>query len=902
VTRLRVPPLARSIVRVGGALGAGVGGTYLVLWLLGIPPRWAARGIITMKTNMALGQLLAGSALLLLRGRRRSPARQLVAVVASAIVLVIGALTLVELASGVDLGIDQLIATEPSEALQTMGRNRMGPPGAIGLALLGAGLLALAWRRRASVWFGAALACVVLVPAVGFFYGATSLYRSAQATIIAWPTVVALLALGLALAFADVEDGRVPVLWRDDPGGVLLRRMLPPVALLPIVIGFVRLAGERQGLYSRLVGTAMFAVSLSVLSVVLVWRTALRVSTFAAERARAEDEARERARLLELAQDAIFTWSRAGGIETWNHGAVELYGYAASEAVGRAPGDLLHTQFPSGASGIEAELERAGRWEGELVHRTKAGAEVTVSAKLQVVRGSDGARHVLESHRNVSDTKRAAARLRLMLDANPVGVLLKRGDGLVIDANDAYLRIVGATRAELLQGGVSSRDFTPPEHVALDDAAVADAQRRGISALYEKEYVRRDGQRVPVLVASAAIGGGEYVSFVLDITERKRADEAVRAANEQLRAADRRKNEFLGMLSHELRNPLAPIRNSVYLLQRGAADAAQARHATEVIRRQTEHLTRLVDDLLDVTRIASGKIELRLAEVDLVELAARTADDHRALMTQRGLALDVRAPGAPVIVRGDPTRLAQIVGNLLQNAAKFTNAGGRVTLAVAAAADGMAEVSVRDTGTGIEPALLEHLFEPFTQAEQTLARSEGGLGLGLALVKGLAELHGGAVTAASEGMGRGSAFTVRLPLHAPRPAAVQVPRAPDEAPRPRRHYRVLVVDDNEDAAQSLAELVRLFGHEVEIAYDGPSAVEKARAYAPDVVLCDIGLPGMDGYEVAKALRATGASDGARLVAVSGYAGAEDIRRARESGFDAHVAKPADPERIERLLL
>jgi PAS domain S-box-containing protein len=666
------------------------------------------------------------------------------------------------------------------------------------------------------------------------------------------------------------------------------------------VIGFLRLAGERQGLYSRPVGTGMFAVSLSVVSVVLVWRTALRLSTFAAERARAEDEARERARLLELAQDAIFTWSRTGGIESWNHGAVEVYGYTASEALGRAPDDLLHTEFPSGASAVEAELERSGRWAGELVHRTKAGAAVTVSARLQVVRGADGQRHVLESNRDVSDAKRAAERLRLMLDANPIGVLLKRADGLVIDANDAYLRIVGATREELVQGGVSTRDFTPPEHVPLDDAAVAEAHQRGISLLYEKEYARRDGQRVPVLVASAAIGGGEYVSFVLDITERKRADEAVRAANEQLRAADRRKDEFLGMLSHELRNPLAPIRNSVYLLQRGAAGDEQARHAMEVIRRQTEHLTRLVDDLLDVTRIASGKIELRLADVDLAELAARTADDHRAVMKHRDLALEVHTPRAPVFVRGDRTRLAQIVGNLLQNAAKFTNTGGRVTLSVAAAADGMAELSVRDTGIGIEPALLGHLFEPFTQAEQTLARSEGGLGLGLALVKGLAELHGGAVTAASGGMGQGSAFTVRLPLHAPRPRLVR--GAVEAAPRARQQYRVLVVDDNADAAESLAELVKLFGHHVEIAYDGPSAVEKARAYAPDVVLCDIGLPGMDGYEVAKALRASHASDGARLVAVSGYAGAEDIRRAKESGFDAHVAKPADPERIERLLI
>jgi CheY-like chemotaxis protein len=250
-----------------------------------------------------------------------------------------------------------------------------------------------------------------------------------------------------------------------------------------------------------------------------------------------------------------------------------------------------------------------------------------------------------------------------------------------------------------------------------------------------------------------------------------------------------------------------------------------------------------------------------------------------------------------VLVSGDETRLAQVLGNLLHNAAKFTPAGGRVTVTIAAE-DGAAVMRVRDTGAGIEQDLLRSIFEPFTQARQTLARSEGGLGLGLALVKGLVAMHGGDVAASSEGPGRGTEFVVRLPLvHATRSAGPGAGR-PQRAPARRR--RVLVVDDNRDAADTLAELVELFGHDVEVAFDGPSAIAKARAREPDVVLCDLGLPGMSGYEVAQELRA-GGPKAMRLVAVSGYAAPDDLARAAQAGFDEHVAKPTDPGRIEQLL-
>jgi CheY-like chemotaxis protein len=383
---------------------------------------------------------------------------------------------------------------------------------------------------------------------------------------------------------------------------------------------------------------------------------------------------------------------------------------------------------------------------------------------------------------------------------------------------------------------------------------------------------------------------GERLIFlsVSDLTEQRRAEAA-------LREADRRKDEFLGMLSHELRNPLAPIRNSTYILQHAQPGSEQARHAQVVIQRQTEHLTRLVDDLLDVTRIARGKIELRRDRVDLREVVSRAAEDFRLILRDRSVRFEVVLSDEKLWAHADATRITQIVGNLLHNASKFTRHGDAVSLSVEA--DGSdAVIRVRDTGAGIDAALLPHLFDPFVQGERTLARTEGGLGLGLALVKGIAELHGGSVEARSAGKGKGAEFAVRLPRGASDASRRPAPRMD----RRKSGRRVLVVDDNEDAARTLADLLTMLGHSVEVAYDGPTAIAQVRMSPPDVVLCDIGLPGMSGYQVAQALRAS-ESELLQLIAVSGYAQPEDVKRAIDAGFDAHVAKPCDPEQIERLL-
>jgi CheY-like chemotaxis protein len=328
-----------------------------------------------------------------------------------------------------------------------------------------------------------------------------------------------------------------------------------------------------------------------------------------------------------------------------------------------------------------------------------------------------------------------------------------------------------------------------------------------------------------------------------------------------------------------------------------------------MIDRQVAHMTRLVDDLLDVSRISQGKILLRRERLDLVELVRHTVDDHRGELEKGGLGLDLylpQGPSQPLWMEGDRTRLSQMLGNLLHNAGKFTDPGGRVTVELrvdppgeTAEKAGWAEVVVRDTGIGMDPEMLDRLFETFSQADRSLARSRGGLGLGLALVYGLAGLHGGEVSAESEGLGRGSRFTLRLPLA----TVAAAPREEVEVPAPGPGMpRVLVIEDNADAAESMQLLLELRGFEAVIAGDGAAGLELARRFRPDVVLCDIGLPGaLDGYAVARELRADPAFAGVRLIALTGYGQAEDQRRAHAAGFDLHLTKPVDPATLLNLL-
>lgn len=380
--------------------------------------------------------------------------------------------------------------------------------------------------------------------------------------------------------------------------------------------------------------------------------------------------------------------------------------------------------------------------------------------------------------------------------------------------------------------------------------------------------------------------------------ERARAEAALRESEAALRESDAKKDEFLAMLSHELRNPLAPIMNGLYILEHTPAGSKDAATAQAIMRRQVGQLARLVDDLLDLTRIARGKIQLKGDHVELNQLVERTVDDHRSLFEKNDIELEVQLALRSVHVNGDSNRLAQVIGNLLQNSAKFTGKGGRTRVALSAADDGeVATVTIADSGVGMSDEVLSRLFQPFMQGEVTIHRSQGGLGLGLALTKRLVELHGGTIRAHSAGLGRGAEFIISLPVDSGRAGHTEPPLSS----RGRSQRRVLIIEDNRDAADTLRAGLELCGHVVEVANDGDQGLSKAREFVPEIVLCDLGLPGTNGYQVAQVLREDPKLNGAYLVALSGYAMPEDRERAQQAGFDRHLAKPPDLAYIDALL-
>jgi PAS domain S-box-containing protein len=613
----------------------------------------------------------------------------------------------------------------------------------------------------------------------------------------------------------------------------------------------------------------------------------------------ADEEALHRHELVvQQSRDIIlFMRHEDGRILEANPAATVAYGYTRDELLDLTIHDLRAPETRALTASQMAEADVRGVL-FESVHQRQDGSTfpVEVSSRGVTVNGT----HMLISVvRDITERKRAEEalreseeRLRAAFAASPDAININRVvDGAYVAVNERFEELSLWPRAEVM--GKTIVDLNVWVDMEERDRLLTRLLTSGSVQNAEVAFRRKDGS-----VFAASISGQLFEAkgerFLLAVT---RDISAMKRAEQTLRDADRNKNEFLGMLSHELRNPLAPIRNSLYVLDHVDPTSQQAQRAKEVANRQIAHLTRLVDDLLDVTRIARGKFGLRRTLLDLGALARRTAEDHRALIEERQVALALEVQDQPVVVKGDETRLAEVLGNLLHNAAKFTHVGGRVTLTVAEE-QGKAVIHVSDTGSGIAPEVLPTIFEPFTQAKQTLARSEGGLGLGLALVKGLVEMHGGSVSAASDGLGKGATFTITLPLSVM--AAQVIPARPGRggtaAPR-----RVLVIEDNHDAANILREVLELDNHVVEVAYSGRDGIEKARAFHPDVALCDIGLPEMDGYEVARTMRADPELRRIALIALSGYVQPEDVAMAKEAGFDAHIAKPSSFDTIERAL-
>jgi two-component system CheB/CheR fusion protein len=625
-----------------------------------------------------------------------------------------------------------------------------------------------------------------------------------------------------------------------------------------------------------------------------------------------EARLRDLAELLKIAP--VLVRDLDDRIMFWDRGAEHMFGFTAEEAIGQVSHDLLRTAFPRRFEELREELLKAGEWEGELTHRRKDGSEIHVVCRW-VLRPADAERPaaILVASADITDRKRVEAelrqageRIRSVVDHVVDGIITIDAAGRIESFNPPAQGLFGYDRAEVV--GRNVRMLMPEPYYDEHDGYLANYLATGHAKIIGtgREVVgrRKDGTTFPMELAVSEFHVGPHRYFtgiVRDITERKRLEEELRRRVADLAEAARQKDSFLAMLAHELRNPLAPILNATHVLRlRSGADPIVAQQR-DVIDRQVGQLKRLLDDLLDAARISRGTIQVRKQPTDLRAVLETAVEAARPLAAGKQHDLRVRLPGEPLVLECDATRLTQVFSNLLNNAVKYTDPGGTVTLA--AAREGAdAVVRVTDTGIGMLPEILNRAFDLFAQADQSLDRSEGGLGIGLTLVRRLVAMHQGTVSATSAGRGRGSEFTVRLPLlpdgaSPTKPEAGKTVKAASRAGR----RRVLVVDDNQDAADSLALLLGMWNHEVKTAPDGPAALRLAPAFRPDVVLMDIGLPKMNGYQVARELRKLPGASKAVLVALTGYGQEEDRKQAQDAGFARHLMKPVDPDDLRAVL-
>lgn len=603
----------------------------------------------------------------------------------------------------------------------------------------------------------------------------------------------------------------------------------------------------------------------------------------------------ERYRLLaQHARDIVLFIRPDGGILEANDAAVAAYGYDHGTLVTMT---VFELRAPATAPNVTDQMILADS-RGvtfETVHRRSDGTLFPVEVSS---RGADvgGERLLLSLVRDITDRKRAEEalreseeRFRTLNNLVPQLIWINSPDGVTQYYNDRWLTYTGT--APSAGYGTLWLGCLHPDDVER----VQQVRERGLASgqPYEFEYrLRRySGEYrwhicrvVPVRDAAGEVTA--WFGTGTDIHDHKLAEEA-------LREADRRKDEFLATLAHELRNPLAPIRNAVQILRMKGTVDPDLRWARDIIDRQAQQLTRLVDDLLDVSRITRGKIELRKERIELAAILERALETSRPLIEGSRHRLTVNFPQEPLTLTADLTRMAQVLANLLNNAAKYTRPGGQIQLSAGREGD-QAVIEVRDDGIGIPPEMLSLIFEMFAQVDTSLERAQGGLGIGLTIARRLVEMHGGTLVAASGGMGKGSVLTVRLPL-APEPESAGLDDRSGEETSPGAPLRILVVDDNEDSAESLAMLLELKGHDARTAHDGPRALAAAAEHRPDVVFLDIGMPGMNGFEVADRLRRQPETRNVLLVAMTGWGQEEDRRRSKEAGFDLHLVKPLDPD-------
>ncbi|VTT96878.1 pas sensor signal transduction histidine kinase : PAS domain S-box protein OS=Massilia sp. LC238 GN=FG94_04812 PE=4 SV=1: PAS_3: PAS_4: PAS_4: PAS_9: HisKA: HATPase_c: Response_reg [Gemmataceae bacterium] len=608
--------------------------------------------------------------------------------------------------------------------------------------------------------------------------------------------------------------------------------------------------------------------------------------------------------ILSSAPDFVYLFDLSGRFTYVNKALLDLWQKPLSAALGR---NFFELDYPPD---LAARLQQQIRdviatrrpVRDETPYTSAAGTRAYEYIFVPVF-GADGeVEAVAGSTRDISDRKRAEEALRqseaeFRETFERAGVGKAQADprtGRLVRVNPKLCEFLGYTADELL--GMTIRDLTHP-----DDREAGDARFRSLvegavdQYAVEKRYLRKGGEPVWVRVTATVVrtpdGRPVRASAIIeDVTARTQAEAA-------LKDADRKKDDFIALLAHELRNPLAPIRNGLQVLRLAEAKPIRDR-AQEMMDRQLTHMVRLIDDLLDVSRITRNKMDLRREPVPLADVVNSAVEAARPAIDGAGHELTVSLPARPVVLDADPTRLSQVFSNLLGNSAKYTPRGGRIWLSAERTPTGVA-VTVRDTGIGIPAAALPTIFDMFSQVDRSIERSTGGLGIGLALVKGLVEMHGGTVAAGSDGEGRGTAFVVTLPV--PRDAPDPPPPADRGGPRSGPGRRILVVDDSRDGAESLAEMLRLLGNEVRTAGDGIEAVAAAERFAPDVILMDVGMPRMNGLDATRRIREQPWGRAACIIALTGWGQENDRLRSRDAGCDGHLVKPVAVADLQALL-
>jgi PAS domain S-box-containing protein len=603
--------------------------------------------------------------------------------------------------------------------------------------------------------------------------------------------------------------------------------------------------------------------------------------------------------------DAVISTDAEGRVTFLNGVAESLTGWSQADAVGRSLPDVFQIVHERTRQPVENPALRALR-EGIIVGLAnhtiliaRDGTERAIDDSAAPMRDGSGATvGAVLVFRDVTERKRTQdvlARDALLLACVRDSVVVIDLEGIVTYWNEGATRLFGLARDEMVGRHFAERFFEPTRTFI---AAQISARAVDIERAREYEGFRADGSRMWIEAQASAVADadGRQVGILVlshDVTERKRTEEA-------LREADHRKDEFLALLAHELRNPLAPLRNGLQVMRLAAGDARAVADARGMMERQLGHMVRLIDDLLDVSRINSNKMELRRSRVLLADVLSSAVETARPLIDDAGHTLAVSLPPEPVALDADLTRLAQVFSNLLTNSAKYTESGGHIWFGAERRADDVF-VSVRDDGIGIPAESLPNIFDMFSQVDRSIERATGGLGIGLALVKGLVEMHYGTVSVESAGVGKGSTFTVRLPALEcfPAPETAETSEGGPVANGPRR--RILVVDDNRDSANSLARLLTLLGNEVHTAHDGVEAADATDQFRPEIILMDVGMPRLNGYEATRRIREQPWGRSVIIIALTGWGQDGDRLLSSEAGCDGHLVKPVNLADLEKLL-